>query len=51
MTGDFTLKEAIGKDAVPKGQYFVIGDNRIYSFDSRHFGPVKDKDIVGVISD
>ncbi|MEC2308757.1 signal peptidase I [Bacillus atrophaeus] len=51
VTGDFTLKEEIGKDAVPKGQYFVIGDNRIYSFDSRHFGPVKDKDIVGVISD
>ncbi|MFE4511948.1 signal peptidase I, partial [Bacillus subtilis] len=24
---------------------------RIYSFDSRHFGPIREKNIVGVISD
>ncbi len=51
MTGDYTLKETTGRKSIPKGQYFVIGDNRIYSLDSRHFGPIKDKDIVGVISE
>ncbi|AHC41571.1 MULTISPECIES: signal peptidase I [Bacillus] len=51
VTGDYTLKETTGRKSIPKGQYFVIGDNRIYSLDSRHFGPIKDKDIVGVISE
>ncbi len=51
VTGDFTLKDVTGTSKVPKGQYFVVGDNRIYSFDSRHFGPIREKMIVGVISD
>lgn len=29
------------------GQYFVMGDNRLYSFDSRYFGPVNEQDIIG----
>ena len=28
-------------------EYFLIGDNRSDSFDSRYFGPVKKEDIVG----
>ena len=28
-------------------EYFVLGDNRAHSTDSREFGPVRDEDIVG----
>ncbi|MDC3180566.1 signal peptidase I [Gammaproteobacteria bacterium] len=32
---------------VPKGHYFVSGDNRDYSYDSRYFGPIHESFIVG----
>jgi signal peptidase I len=28
-------------------EYFVLGDNRQFSLDSRRFGPIKKKEIVG----
>ena len=34
---------------VPKGDYFLLGDNRAASCDSRTFGPVPKKEIVGPI--
>lgn len=32
---------------VPKNSYFVFGDNRTHSFDSREWGSLQKKDIVG----
>ncbi len=32
---------------VPEGKYFVVGDNRGHSSDSREFGPVSKEDLIG----
>jgi signal peptidase I len=33
---------------VPPGTYFVVGDNRPHSSDSREFGPIPKEDFIGV---
>lgn len=48
-TNDFTLKGLHNIESIPENQYFVMGDNRSDSRDSRDYtvGLIKKEDIVG----
>lgn len=39
----------VDKITLSDGEYFILGDNRLISKDSRYFGPIKEKDIRGKI--
>lgn len=46
-TPDFTLKDATNETRIPADNYFVLGDNRRISKDSRSFGTVEATEILG----
>lgn len=46
-TSDFILEELIGNETIPQDYYFVLGDNREESKDSRTIGLIKEKQIQG----
>lgn len=48
LTPNFTLKKLLHTNQVPANSYFVMGDNRQISEDSRSYGFIKRKDIIGV---
>lgn len=47
FTPDFSLETITGEIVIPEGSYFVLGDNRIRSKDSRMFGFVPKSSIEG----
>lgn len=49
LTTNFTLKQVTNMSKVPKNAYFVLGDNRRVSRDSRQFGFITKDDIRGVV--
>ncbi|MGX7245369.1 signal peptidase I [Enterococcus quebecensis] len=48
-TDDFSIFSLTEKTEIPKGKYLLLGDNRPYSVDSRQYGLVDQKDIIGVV--
>ena len=50
LTGDFSLAELWETETVPEGMLFVLGDNRLESWDSRHFGFVPADQVVGEVN-
>lgn len=47
FTEDFSLWDVTGEQEVPPGYVFVLGDNRPHSGDSRQFGFVEQRSIMG----
>ncbi len=45
--GDPAFRENMARFRLADGDYFMLGDNRRRSYDSRHFGPIDEADIEG----
>lgn len=49
ITEDFKLS-SIGYQTIPDNMYFVVGDNRINSLDSRYIGLISKNQIEGIVN-
>lgn len=47
FTANFSLTDLTGKETLGPDMYFVMGDNRRMSKDSRAFGPISKEEIIG----
>lgn len=50
FTDNFSVKQLlVDKDKIPENYYLVLGDNRLFSSDSRYYGLVEKKEMIGVV--
>lgn len=49
FTENFTLSQEFREATIPLGKYLVLGDNRPYATDSRYYGFIDEKDILGIV--
>lgn len=49
FTLDYDIKQ-LDYDVIPENTYFLIGDNRANSTDSRLIGPINEKEIIGKVN-
>lgn len=49
ITNDFSISEIIKNDVIPNDKIFVLGDNRLFSTDSRNFGLIDINDVDGIM--
>lgn len=49
FTDDFSIADMISRQTIPEGKYLLLGDNRPYATDSRHYGLIDKEMIVGVV--
>lgn len=46
----FARNQLADRDSLPEGRLFVLGDNRLDSRDSRHYGLVRLRDVFGTLA-
>ncbi|WP_375180224.1 signal peptidase I [Enterococcus rotai] len=49
-TEDFTNRTLTSAVAIPEGYYLVLGDNRPYATDSRHYGLIAKENVIGKVT-